>query len=273
MMDSDEIIVLSPDETDEDIYSDEEVSETKASSSGRFQSVLLALGGGILGAALTMGAVWYLQPDPFDPSAMEARLAELQADLERLENRPAPERETVDLTPLLDRLDALEARPEPAPIDEALIARMEALQAEGFEIPEIPEIPDITALEARIAALEAELEAALVKAQAQEQAAAEAAALQARLNETVDPKRLPSFPAQTLRDGAVELSGSGLLRRTLSRHVRVGGEDSPEWLIEAISVDMRQGKARAALEKFDRLPPRLQSLARGWRADMEDALQ
>ena len=68
------------------------------------------------------------------------------------------------------------------------------------------------------------------------------------------------------------LQGSGFLRRTMTRHIRLKGENNPHILIDRIEADLAAGRANAALSKFDQLPDSLQSLARGWRADMESAL-
>ncbi|MGB3456024.1 MAG: hypothetical protein WBG08_01480 [Litorimonas sp.] len=283
MTDSDEIIVLSPDEPEEDAYDVEDIeAEDEPPRPKRPLWPFLLLGGFLSGIALTLAAQWMMRPDvpePFDPTPLEARIDALQSELASVRNRPAPRIPRVDLSPLERRLDALEARPQVEDvIGGDVVDRLEALQREGFVIPDLTEFPDTDAMEARLSALEGRVEEVGAVAESASLAALDRpapviVAPDAAVPEPdIDMSRLPRFPAQALRNGAAELAGSGLLRRTLSRHVRVRGEDSPDRLIDAIEADLSEGRPRAALTKFDRLPDRLKTLARGWRADMDSAL-
>ncbi|GLQ20159.1 hypothetical protein ACFFUB_03550 [Algimonas porphyrae] len=261
MTDSDDIIVLTPDEPDD--FSD----TAPLAMHARRPLWPFFLGGGLLlGFVIAMGVSWYLRPADMNIAPLEAEIETLRTELASLQTQEPVAAPTVDLGPVTRRIAALEARPVVDPLNEEIVARLEALQADGFEIPDMPEMPDIDALNTRIAALEtlvATLDAR-ISAGSPTVAVSDIAA--------IDPDSLPRFPADRLREGAQQLSGSGFFRRTFSRHVRLKGSNDPETLIAGIETDLANGKAQAALNKFDRLPPRLQSLARGWRADMEDAL-
>lgn len=282
MIDSDEIRVLPSGETETDNeYEDvafedigEDLSEDVAPKRRLSWFRLgwpLALGAGVLlGFVVAFTVSWYTRPAVYDSSALDAQLADLQTELVALKNRPEPVIPTVDLAPLTRRISALEARPTVDPLSEEIVARMEALQADGFEVPVMLDLPDFEALETRIKTLEDQTEAQATAIAALP--VGETAAMSPATEPFIDPDTLPRFPAQTLRDGAVELGGGGFVRRTFSRHVRVLGSNAPDVLISGIEADLANGKPRAALAKFDRLPPQLRSLARAWRANMEDAL-
>lgn len=263
MTDSDDIIVLTPDDLDDVRDADRADAPSRARPLWPFTLA----GGVVLGFAIAFAAYWYVRSLPIDTAPLQAEIATLRADIDALKSAPAPDAPSIDLGPLTRRIAALEARPSVDPLNEDVVARLEALQAEGFEMPEIPELPDVEGLNARIATLEASLAALATTV---EVGASQPVAIEPVV---IDPDTLPRFPAQALRDGAQQLSGSGFFRRTFFRHVRVTGSDDPDTLIAGIETDMASGQAHAALEKFDRLPPRLQSLARGWRADMEDRVR
>ncbi|GHA82235.1 hypothetical protein GCM10009069_01700 [Algimonas arctica] len=277
MTDSDEILVLPSDETEgDDDYVDvayEDVGDDGAGEDAPKRRLLwpLLIGVGVLiGFAIAFAASWYTRPAPFDASALEARIADLQTEVTALQNRPEPVMPKVNLAPLTQRIVALEARPRVDPLSEEIVARMEALQADGFQVPVMPDLPDFDAVEARLNGLEDQ-----VQAQALTIAALPVGGTVVVAPETepfIDADTLPRFPAQILREGASELVGSGFIRRTFSRHVRVRGSNAPDVLISGIEDDLANGKPRAALAKFDRLPPQIRSLARAWRANMEDAL-
>lgn len=260
----DEIIILELDEPDDAMHGvvDEEYSAPRTSRLTK--PVLVALGI-LLGAAITAAAAWYLRPAAFDAEPLRTEISSLKGEIAALKAEPAPVMPTVNLRPLTRRIEALEARPTVDPLSEESVARMEALQADGFELPDLP---DMTLIESRLAELQTQVDA--LKA-----APPMIVSAQAETDDEpyIDPDTLPRFPELTLRDGAAQLAGSGFARRLFSRHVRVRGTDSPDRLIDLIAADLEAGQPRAALATFDRLPPRLATLARGWRADMEDALE
>lgn len=277
MTDSDEIRVLPSGEIDaehdyEDVpYEDiGEMSPEEPSSKRHFLWMLILIVGVIIGFAVAFTINWFVRPAPYDSSALDAQLSELQAEVIALQNRPEPVIPTINLAPLRNRIAALEARPTVDPLSEEIVSRMENLQAEGFELPVMPDLPDFEANEARMKALEDQISAQTLAISALQMGSGVDPVPAAEL--FVDPDTLPRFPAQTLREGAAELGGSGFVRRTFSRHVRVRGSNAPDVLISGIEDDLENGKPRAALAKFDRLPPQLRSLARAWRANMEEAL-
>lgn len=276
MTDSEEILVLEPVDDGED-YDYEDVPVEEDAPKRRFPWPI-ALGVGLLvGLAIAFAISWFLRPVPYDSSALDAQIVELREELTALQNRPVPVIPTVNLEPLTRRIQSLEARPTVDPLSEEIVSRLETLQANGFELPEMPDLPDFAAIETRVAALEAQAQSLDLQAQAQAAAIAAlpaggAVAVAPASEPFVDPDTLPRFPAQVLRDGAAELGGSGFFKRTFSRHVRVRGSNAPDVLISGIESDLANGKPRAALAKFDRLPPQLRSLARAWRANMEEAL-
>lgn len=280
MIDSDEILVLPSEETEvDDDFEDvpyEDIHDEDAEGAAPKQRLLwpfILAAGVLIGFVVAFAASWYLRPAPYDASALNARVTALQTEVTALQNRPAPVVPTVNLAPLTRRITALEARPTVDPLSEEIVARMEALQADGFQVPVMPDLPDFDAVDARIKALEDGIAAqAAVIAAIPAQGAVMPSLPPLTTDPYVDPKTLPRFPAQTLRDGAAELGGSGFVKRTFSRHVRVRGSNAPDILISGIEDDLAAGNPRAALAKFDRLPPQLRTLARAWRANMEEAL-
>ena len=225
------------------------VEDAETRSNSRWPFVLLL--GALLGFGASFAANYLTRPAPYDPAPLRGEIDALRTELAALRDRPVPETQAVDLRPLERRVRALETAPAPdaaAPVDEALVERLEALQADGLAVPPV----DLEPLEARIRALEERSTAAPPPV--------------TQPTDTDAP--LPSFPAQALRDG-VEARSGGLF----SKHIRVRREDDPLTLIEGIEADMAARRPAAAIAKFDRLPSELRSLARGWRADMDSHLR
>ena len=246
--------------------------------------------GALLGFAASFAASWVTRPAPFDPAPLRAELAGLRTEMNALRDRPVPEAARVDLDPLYQRIEALEALNDPplraiidvqdnhitaleelprADVSEGLVTRLEALRDEGFTAAPPP---DLTELEGRLDALEAKPLPGTDISVELEPLEARIAALEARGGPTSAEPRLepqdegpslPSFPGEALRAG-VESRRGGLF----SKHIRVRSEDDPMTLIEGIEADMAARRPAQAVAKFDRLPPELQRLARGWRADM-----
>ena len=246
MTDSDEILILEPDAFDPDDPAMEDVYD--AAPRPRWPIILLI--GALLGFAAAFAASWFIRPTLYDPDPLRAEMVDLKQQLALLRDRPAPTSTKVNLGPLNRRVLALEARPTVEPLSEEIVARMKALQVRGFELPEIPtEMQDLSALEARVTALEVELQD-----QAQElllQADTNLAESEAPSEPYVDPGSLPRFPADVLRDRAEQLSGSGLMRRIFSKHVRVRGSEDPELLIARIERDLADGRSWSALKTFE----------------------
>ena len=272
-IDSEDMIENADDEAVMDAPADE--SEDAVVSSKRRMPLwpFLILLGALLGFAASFAATYFTRPASYDPEPLraeleqqEAQIASLQKEIETQRDRPAPRPRAVDLSPLEDRLTALENTPLPEwpepvpPIDEALVTRLEALKEDGFEVSPPPDLAplltEIEALSLRVEALEARPTVQSVSRET--------------LQKQPDPisiESLPTFPADILREGA-EARRGGLF----SKHFRVRTEDDPLTLIEGVEADLSAGNAAAAVEKFDRLPQELQNLARGWRADMALAL-
>lgn len=264
---SEDPIVLSPEDETSDL--DDADYEDVIEVNARPVWPLILCGGFIAGVAMTVVINWFMRPDPYDPSMLNARISDLQSEIKTLQQKPDPVIPNVNLNPIRQRLSDLEARPTVDPLSEEIVSRMETLQAEGFQLPEIPDFPDITAIESRLVALETEFS----KQQVRLDALAMRSPVTTPTEPVIDPSTLPRFPADVLRRGAAELGGGGFLRRTFSQHVRIRGSDNPDVLISGVEMDLANGKARSALAKFDRLPTQLQALARAWRADMEEALK
>ena len=250
--------------------------------------------GALLGFGASFAASYLTRPEPFDASALQREVAALKTQVGELRSRSAP---AANLGPLERRVAALEAREtgavpdteplqrrlaslservgaleeaDPPVIDEALVARLEKLRADG--LTSAPP-PDLSKLTRRVDALEARPQRP-VKAPTVDLAPLETriAALEARAETPAAAKRVavryPPFPSDTLRDAA-EARRGGLL----SKHIRVRSDDDPLSLIDGIEADLKAGRGRAALAKFDRLPEPMRNLARGWRADMQTALE
>ena len=271
----------------------------------------LVLGGALLGFGASFAATHYTRPDPVDVSALEAEVATLRSQFSALQSEREAQPDvtaqiaalqsrvagiadrpvtaaaaTMDTSELEARLDALEAREVPA-IDEALVARLEAVQADGLPVG----LSDIEAMQGRIEELDERLvrqedarASSLANATELEALRREVEALRAQVDAgatakpgtvmptLTDPAMLPAFPADRLREGAAEAAGEGFLRRSLSRHVRIKDEGSAEVLIGEVEAALAEGDAAAAVAAFDQLPDGLRSLARAWRAEMEGYL-
>ncbi len=238
----------------------------------------LILLGALLGFGASFAATYYTRPAPFDPAPLRAeyerKIASLTAEIEALRNRPAPRPQTVDLTPLETRIEALENAPPPeilAPspeIDEALVSRLEALKADGFDVAPAP---DLAPLETQLEQIIARLEALEDRPPILEATLPEIISEDMVVDESVADIEVsvPAFPSDILRDGAEARRGGGLF----SKHFRIRSDDDPLTLIEGIEADLEDERYAMALAKFDQLPPELQNLARGWRADMESVLE
>ena len=278
----------------EAIVVEREVAETRKA---RSKWPLIFVLGTLAGFAASFAASYYTRPEPFDASALQRDVAALRTEMGELRSRAAP---ATSMRPIERRLDALEARPvggaEPVdlapleariaaltdriaaleeadrpPVDEALVTRLERLREEGFTgAPEA----DLAPLTRRLDALEARPNPDLAMTIDLEPLERRLSALENR--EPAQPPaerpavraKYPPFPSDALRDAAEARRGGGLL----SKHIRVKSEDDPLTLIDGVEADLKAGRVRAALAKFDRLPEPIRNLARGWRADMEDAL-
>lgn len=246
---------------------------------------------------------------------LETRLSNLDSAFEALQasvedaaqNIQTPEVQVVDVSGLKSRLDALEGAPKPTPINEAVLGRLETLQASGS-----PAL-DLSAIEARLAELETastadnlpEATSKRLQTLYEQQAEAEVklegqiaglsddlqsveddlSDAQTRLAElsgsqvitseeglglkTVQAAGLP-FPKQALLDAlAAQTQKKPLLKRALSKHIKVKDPSAPAVIIDRIVADLEAGKLAAAAERFDSLPPEIRSAGSVWRDSLK----
>jgi len=213
---------------------------------------------------------------PVDLSAIEKRLDRLEA---------TPKIEAGDLSGLEKRLDTLEDAPSPE-IDPAALTALQSAQKDGFEWP------DTSDLEERIQALEAKLddarepsvptdlldrletlEADVETAQSENGFSVLNEELEARLtaleNRPAGPGRIErvsilAFPKEAMVAAVEDNIEGGLLKKTLSRHVRIKDENDPIALIEGIEADIAKGRLEGAADKFDRLPEPIRAAGQAW---------
>jgi len=171
---------------------------------------------------------------PVDLSAIEKRLDRLEA---------TPKIEAGDLSGLEKRLDTLEDAPSPE-IDPAALTALQSAQKDGFEWPDTSDLDSVLneELEARLTALE---------------------------NRPAGPGRIErvsilAFPKEAMVAAVEDNIEGGLLKKTLSRHVRIKDENDPIALIEGIEADIAKGRLEGAADKFDRLPEPIRAAGQAW---------
>ncbi len=232
------------------------------------------------------------------------RVSAAETEVQSVSNRPVVEAKPVDMSGLEERLKALESAPAPD-IDPEALSALQAAQKDGFEWP------DTTALETRIAALEAkaddaatetssgvELPADLMErltaleADVERVRNAEPAlvpeidedilsGLEARLSTlenrpppaaTVKRVSILAFPkAQMVAAVEANMEGS-IIQKALSRHIRVKDENDPLTLIDGIENDLSDGRLTAAVEKFERLPSPVRAAGQAWYESVKASL-
>jgi hypothetical protein len=87
-------------------------------------------------------------------------------------------------------------------------------------------------------------------------------------------KRVPilAFP-KTQMISAVEANmDGGMIKKSLSRHIRVKDVDDPLTLIDGIETDLSEGRLGAATEKFERLPSPVRSAGQAWYESVKASL-
>ena len=287
---------------------------------GLFAALIGAAGGG---AGIYVG-LKTVSPDPVVQSATDlapleakldqltARLKTAEAELQEVANRPipefeapefeVPEFEAVDLTPLEDRLQALETAPRPD-IDPEALSALQSAQSDGFEWP------DVSKLEARLAALETEAkapsDAMLSEAQLERITALEnrvetvqttlsearpsgdvnageiISALEARISaletrpapqSVVERVSLLAFPKARMIQAVESNRAGGIIEKTFSRHVQVKNANDPLTLIDGIESDVSEGRLAPAIEKFERLPEPIRSAGQAWYESVKASL-
>jgi len=243
---------------------------------------------------------------PVDLSAIEARLTSLE---DRAKEDKA-ESAVVDLTDIESRLTSLEDAPSPE-IDPQALTDLKSAQEDGFEWPDTTKLEarldaletkteeqadaaqltpalDIPSdLENRLAELEAQ---ALVAASANpDDTAVEDSALMAEVIETLESRvtilenaaatrpeveriAVLAFPKAAMLKAIEGDTEGGFMKKTLSRHVRVKGDNDPQTLIEEIEADIAKGDLDTAAKKYERLPDPVRAAGRAWYESVKASL-
>ncbi len=223
---------------------------------------------------------------------LTTRVAGAEMAAKKAANQPAADMKPVDLSPLESRLKALESAPVPEIDPEALTA-LQSAQADGFEWP------DTSGLEERLAALETMSETALEPAEIPADLLGRIEALESGVQSNTDslteeevsilserfdliesrlaglenqPVAAPriervsilAFPKAAMIGAVEESVEGGIMKRALSKHIRVKDDDDPVTLIDAIQVDISEGRLEDAVEKYDRLPEPVRAAGRAW---------
>jgi hypothetical protein len=64
----------------------------------------------------------------------------------------------------------------------------------------------------------------------------------------------------------------GMIKKTLSRHIRVKDDNDPLTLIDGIEADLSGGRLGAAAEKFERLPAPVRAKGQAWYESVKASL-
>ena len=271
-----------------------------------FLASLIGAGGGGYGAYT---ALKKFSPAPatqtdVDLSPIEMKLKQLtdrvnivETEAQEAASSPQLETEPVDLSALEDRLTTLETAPSPE-IDPAALTALQAAQKDGFEWP------DVSTLEGKIAALEAKADTVtetilpenlLDRLTALETHAetvqntdpvlaidegvmsefnARLSALENRSDVAPKIERVSilAFPKALMIEAVDVNMEGGLIKKVLSRHVRVKSANNPLTLIEGIENDLSQGRLAPAAEKFERLPSPVRSAGQAWYESVKASL-
>lgn len=254
-------------------------------------SGLIGVGGGAAavyfglkaGTANTAAIDTTLQDDlAQDLKSIETRLSTVEA----ASRKSVPAAKPIDLSPLEARLYALETA-TPAEISPETLSALKAAQEDEFDWP------DMSALETRLAALEAQstadtpeldsfetrlnaVEANVKKARPATIPKALLARVEALENRpALAPKTefvsLLPLPKEAMLKAVEEAKEGGIFKRTLSKHVRVKDDDDPRTLIAGIDEDIAAGRLDLALNKYERLPEPVQAIGQAWYETIKQA--
>ena len=190
---------------------------------------------------------------------IEGRIAVLEAQAET-----SPDSATVS-TALEERISELETQVKTsatltasAPavaVPDNLMKRLKTLEAEAemFRNAEAVSALDdekMTALESRLSALENRPAPSPV----------------------VKRVSILAFPKAQMVSAVEANMDGGLIKKTLSRHIRVKDDNDPLTLIEGIETDLSEGRLVAAAEKFERLPSPVRSAGQAWYESVKASL-
>lgn len=184
---------------------------------------------------------------PVDLSGVETRIAALEDQISKFGSE-----EPMSTDPeVMARLEALEAEgrePSVPTTDPAVLERLTDL--ENREIPVLPDPVDLSPLQGRLSDLEANLSA--LKAEF-EQAVAERDAIP-----------LPTFPRDEIIAAiSTDTNDKGWLGRVVNKHVRVR-DTSLIQIVDEIEALVLQGDAKAALARIEDLPVEGRDAAKAW---------
>ena len=208
-----------------------------------------------------LSALQAAQKDGFewpDTTALEARLGGLEAQAETF-LAPAADRDALE-----DRIKNLEVRAE----ERSDAAATTADQTVAAPVAALP-----NDLIDRIATLEAEIETLRI---AEPEAAFDEdkiSALEARLSALENrPSPTPvvekvatlAFPKAQMIAAVEENMEGGVIKKTLSRHIRVKDANDPLTLIDGIETNLSEGQLADAAEKFERLPSPVRAAGQAW---------
>jgi len=212
---------------------------------------------------------------------LKAQLSRIQRDLKK--TAPAP---PVDLSGLKARLKTLEdAKPaiieSTAPaIDTDLVARLEALQAEGSDALDLS---DITSRLQKLEQMSLETDGNLSQESLVQKIKSEIIADETFLQKTISDENMPTtkleiaetsisqiqflpFPKTKILEALDKADKSqSWIKRTLNKNITVQSEDNPRYLVELIEMDLTAEKYSEALTKFDKLPEIAKSAGKEWR--------
>ena len=228
------------------------------------------------------------------PVDFSADLSAIEARLNALESVPAPEIdpdaltalqaaqadgfEWPDTSSLEDRLTALETEAEAAA--KLAIASDDLAASEAAQVSKSSEIT--ANIMERLDAIEADMKAKPEPA-TQTKAIDETRLedLEARLD-TLENRPAPAprvervsilaFPKTAMIEAVEDSVEGGIMKRALSKHIRVKDDDDPITLIDAIEVDIAQGRLDAAANKFDRLPEPVRAAGQAWYKSVKASL-
>lgn len=212
---------------------------------------LLGAGGGAMLSQMLQTPAADISPLATNIEALQSENIALKAQVARLQRdiKAVPKPQLVNLKPIQARLMALE-NAAPQEIDPELVARLEALNADGSEALDLSDIL------ARLETLEKRPIAAVPTD-----------------NTTIAISAIPSMPfpeaAILAAIDSAEPSG-GWLKRSLKKHISVQSDDNPHYLVEQIVQNLEHGDLEAALLAFDKLPDEAKTAARGWRESLSN---
>jgi hypothetical protein len=234
-----------------------------------------------------------LQKPSLDMSPLKETIEELQsenktltAQITRLQRdiKALPVSNSIDLTPIESRLDAIE-KAEAKSLDPDLVERLEALNTDGSKVMDLADIlARLDVLEnAKPQSLDAELVARLETLSAEQPEGLDLSDIIVRLEalETAPVAVVPAaivapdvtvaapFPKADILT-ALEASQpkEGWFKRALDKHISVQSEDNPEYLVELIVKNLEDENLEAALAAFDKLPAEAKAAGQSWRESL-----